>query len=76
MTDAAKMRDDVAQRRAASLAKHHDRVQGATVLYPPKTPDAAAHWMETGVCPLCHRRAISGGECNNCGWEPPSRGES
>ena len=60
------------QRGQALLRALHDRVpKGPVVTYPPKAgfeQQAAREWKWTGVCPKCHRRAISAAECKACGW--------
>ena len=55
------------------LTRLHDRTpSGAVVLYPPKpgrAKEAARFWKRTGVCPSCHRRAITVARCLLCGWK-------
>lgn len=51
----------------------HTREQGEhTVTYPPKPgreAEAANEWPRTGVCPSCHRRAVSASRCLQCGYD-------
>ena len=54
------------------LKELHDRSRGAgsVVTYPPKAgkeEEAKKQWRHTGVCLMCHRRAISVSRCRHCG---------
>jgi len=57
-----------------ALDRLHDREQvGSVVLYVPKQgmeKEAARAWSASEVCPRCHRRAIVGARCIQCGWTP------